>query len=219
VLNCSLAWTLLAWGQQAIPSGVAGVLNSTSPLFVILLGFLLPKSPAPTVMKLAGLLLGFAGVVMVVGVDALQGLSQSIWSQLAVLAGAVCYAGAALYGKRLAHLSPLVTATGTLLFALPCMLVLSFTLEQPFNLQPSQKALGAALFLGVFCTAVAFILYFRLLQTLGSLGVASQSYLRAGVSVLLGLLILGEQPTATALLGLIAIIVGVACINWPVKKT
>ena len=221
VLNSSVAWLVLAWGSQYVPSGTAGVLNSTSPLFVFLLtaGSANASSSANTsALKILGVVLGFVGVLLVVGVDALRGLGQQTWAQAAVLFGAFLYACAALNGKRLAHLSPLATATGTMLWATLSLVPLSLALERPWAITPSVTSLAAAVTLAILCTGIALIIYFRLMKTLGAMGVASQSYLRAGVSVLLGLVVLGEQPSATVLLGLTVTIVGVALINWPARK-
>ena len=221
LLNSSVAWLVLAWGAQYVPSGMAGVLNSTSPLFVFLLTALSSNASsggARSMKKITGVVLGFVGVLLVVGIDSLPGLGQQTLAQAAVLCGAFLYACAALNGKRLAHLSPLVTATGTMLWAAVSLVPLSLLLEQPWTLTPSTSSLSAAATLAIMCTGIALIIYFRLIHTLGAMGVASQSYLRAGVSVLLGLFVLGEQLSATVLIGLIVTIVGVALINWPAKK-
>ena len=221
LLNSSVAWLVLAWGAQYVPSGMAGVLNSTSPLFVFLLTALSSNASsggARSMKKITGVVLGFVGVLLVVGIDSLPGLGQQTLAQAAVLCGAFLYACAALNGKRLAHLSPLVTATGTMLWAAVSLVPLSLLLEQPWTLTPSTSSLSAAATLAIMCTGIALIIYFRLIHTLGAMGVASQSYLRAGVSVLLGLFVLGEQLSATVLIGLIVTIVGVALINWPAKR-
>src|SRR5262249_42773379 len=104
------AWTVLAWGQQFVDSGLAGVLNSTSPLFVFLLPALWPRPEPVTLRKAAGALLGLAGVILLIGVDALAGIGQQVLAQLAVLLGAFLYACAALNGRRFASLPPTVTA-------------------------------------------------------------------------------------------------------------
>ena len=132
--------------------------------------------------------------------------------------GAFLYGCAALNGKRLAHLSALVTATGTMLWAVLTLVPLSLMLEQPWTIRPTFASIAAAATLAIFCTGVALTIYFRLMKTLGAMGVASQSYLRSGVSVLLGLFVLGEQLSGTVLLGLVVTIVGVAMINWPTRE-
>ncbi len=213
ILNCSLAWMVLAWSQQFIPSGTAGVLNSTSPLFVVVLTLLFTKKWVWR--EVAGALIGFAGVVTIVGPGALQSASASQqWAYAGVLFGALLYACAALNGKRLNSLAPLVTATGTMLCAAVVLLPIAL-LDRPWTLAPSARSLGAAVLSGVFSTAIAMTIYFRLVRTLGALGVASQAYLRAGFSVLLGVLILGERPGLPVLAGLALIVCGVALINWP----
>lgn len=219
LLNSSVAWLVLAWGQQFLASGLAGVLNSTSPLFVFVLTAFSAQRGAQSLAKVTGVVLGFVGVALVVGLDVLQGLVQQTLAQGAVLFGAFLYACAAINGKRLAHLSPLVTATGTMLWAVATLLPLSLAFDQPWTLRPSALACLAAATLSLLGTGLALIIYLRLIKTLGPMGVASQSYLRAGVSVLLGLVILGEQLSATVIAGLAAIIVGVALINVPAKKS
>jgi drug/metabolite transporter (DMT)-like permease len=148
-------------------------------------------------------------------VDVLGTLGRDVLPQLATLVSALLYAVAALHGRRLAHVAPLVTAAATTLLAAVCLVPASLLLEHPWTLALSMRSLGAACALGFFCTAVALLLYFRLLRTLGPMGVTSQSYLRSGVSVLLGILVLGEHVSPAVGIGLAAIILGVAAINWP----
>ncbi len=218
-LNSIGAWTVLAWGQQYVDSGLASVLNSTSPIFVFLATFLLTRHEAAGVLKLTGACLGLIGVALIVGPDVLSGFGQEALAQGAILLGAMLYAGAAIHGRRLGHLSPTVAATGTMIWASVSLVPLSLALEQPWTLSPTPTdlgtALGAALILAIACTAIALLIYFRLLRTLGSMGVASQSYLRAGIGVALGILILGETLTPMITLGIALSILGVAVINFP----
>lgn len=213
-LNSYGAWTLLAWGQRQIESALGAVLNSTSPLFVFLFTVLVTRHEATGGLRLVGACLGLGGVVLIVGTDALNGLGGQVAAQIAVLVSAGLYAAAALHGRRFAHLPPVVTAAGTMLCASAVLLPASLVLDRPWTLTPSMTALVAALVLGVACTGLALLLYFRLVRTLGSLGVASQSYLRAGVGVLLGVLVLGETLTPTVIAGVVAAIAGVVAINW-----
>lgn len=207
LLNSILPWTLLAWGQQYVDSGLAGILNSTSPIFVLLLTLRAARR------ETAGAVLGLFGVILIVGAGAVFGLGEEVLAQLAILLAALLYAGAAIYGRRLAPLPPLAAAAGTMVWASLWLVPASLLVDRPWTMQPSAASLAAALALGVLCTAGALLLYFRLLRTLGSMGVASQSYLRAGVSVLLGWAVLGEQITWTTALGLLAVFAGVAALN------
>lgn len=216
-LNSIGAWTILAWGQQYVDSGLASVLNSTSPIFVFLFTAFITHHETSNPLKLLGACLGLFGVVLIIGVDALAGLGEQIAGQLAAITGAVLYACAAIYSKRLSHISATVAATGTMIWASIVLIPASLLLEHPWTLTPSITAIGAACFLGIFCTGFALIIYFRLARTLGSMGVASQAYLRAGVGVLLGVVFLGEQITFVIGFGLLAAILGVAAINAPHK--
>ncbi|MEP3274839.1 MAG: EamA family transporter [Stappiaceae bacterium] len=209
------AWTLLAWGQQKIDSGLASVLNSTSPIFVFFFTLLVTRHETVSWLKFIGGCLGLSGVVMIVGVDVLHGVGHQVTGQLAALGGAILYACAAIYGRRFSAMEPVTVATGTMLCATACLVPLSLIIDRPWTLTPSTQSVLAALFLAVFCTGIALQIYFRLINTLGSMGVASQAYLRAGVGVLLGMIFLGEQFTLIIGFGLAAAILGVAAINLP----
>lgn len=217
VFNSIGAWTVLAWGQQYVDSGLASVLNSTSPIFVFLITAFVTRHEMLGGRKLAGAALGVFGVVMIVGVDALRGLGDQVAGQVACLVGAVLYAGAAVYGKRFDHISAVATATGTMIWASVVLVPIALVLDQPWTLRPGMTALAATAILSIFCTGVALLVYFRLVRTLGAMGVASQSYLRAGIGMVLGLVFLGETFTLPVALGLCAAIAGVALINWPAK--
>lgn len=212
------AWTVLAWGQQYVGSGLASVLNSTSPIFVFLITALVTRHEALGGRKLFGAALGVLGVVLIVSVDALRGLGDQVAGQIACLVGAALYAGSAIYGKRFGHISAVTAAAGTMIWASVVLVPFALILEQPWKLAPGMTAIAATAVLSIVCTGVALLIYFRLVRTLGSMGVASQSYLRAGISVILGLIFLGEAFTLPVAVGLGAAIGGVALINWPVSQ-
>ncbi len=213
LLNATGAWLLLTWGQQYIDSGLAGVLNSTSPLFVVLITVLISRHEIVTPSKIVGVFLGFFGVVFIIGPDALNELGRQVFAQLAAVGGAILYALAAINGKTFNRLAPVVTATGTLLCAAVVLVPASLVIDRPWLLTPTASSVAAVAGLALFSTAAAFLLYFRLLKTLGSLRVASQAYLRAAISVLLGVAVLGEQLTVTLLIGICCALGGVALIN------
>lgn len=205
-------------GQQYVDSGLASVLNSTTPIFVFFITLFFTRHESTGALKLVGACLGVVGVILIVGIDAVNGFGQQVIAQLAVLLGALLYACAAIYGKKLSHLSPLLSATGTMIWATICLIPLSMAIEQPWSLRPSVDSAIAAIVLSTFCTGAALLLYFRLVRTLGSIGVASQSYLRAGVGVILGMSILGEKITFIIGLGLLFVILGVVAINAPILR-
>ena len=212
------AWTVLAWGQQFVGAGLASVLNSTSPIFVILMIACVTRHEGLGGRKLLGAAIGVIGVVLVVGVDVLDGLGEQVAGQVACLIGAALYAGAAIYGKRFGHLSAVTTAAGTMIWASAVLVPAALILERPWTLSPSFAAIAATFVLSVLCTGLALLIYFRLVRTLGSMGVASQSYLRAGVGVILGMVFLGETFTVPIALGLVIAVAGVVLINLPQRS-
>ena len=131
IFNSIGAWTVLAWGQQYVDSGLAGILNSTSPIFVFFITWLWTRHEAVSGDKLIGALLGLAGVILIVGVNALDGFGQNIAAQLAVLSGAMLYGLAAIYGKRFADLPPSVTAACTMIWAAVILIPMSLVIDRP----------------------------------------------------------------------------------------
>ncbi len=211
------AWMLVAWGQQYVESGLAAVLNSTSPIFVFLLTWLVTKHEAVSRRKIIGAFTGLAGVILIIGIDALQSLGQQVIAQLALLLSAMFYGYAAIIGKRFAALPSTVTAAGVMIAATCVLVPASLIVDQPWTLSPSLTSLAAVIILGIFGTAVALLLYFRLINTLGSMNAASQSYLRMGIGVILGMIIFGEQLSFVVALGVVVAILGVALINMPTR--
>lgn len=217
MIGSIIPWVSLAWGQQYVDSALASVLNSTSPIWVLFITVLFLKGANPPALKMLGAGLGFCGVVLIIGTDALAGLGQHIWGQLAVLIGAVLYGCASIYGRRFHDVPNTVTAASTSVLSALFLVPLSFIVDKPMSLSPSMASLGAVLMLGVFSTGIALLIYFRLLKSLGSLGVASQAYLRAGVGVGLGVFVLGETITITVGIGIGIALLGVILINLPVR--
>lgn len=217
IFNSIGAWTVLAWGQQFVDSGLASVLNSTSPIFVFIFIALFTRHESLGLRKTLGACIGILGVILIVGTNALRGLGLQVAGQLACLTGAALYACGAIYGKRFGHISPAATAAGTMTWAATVLVPAALVTERPWTIAPDLRAIAATLALSILCTGVALLVYFRLVQTLGSLGVASQSYLRAGVGVILGTALLGETFDVLVLIGLAAAILGVALINWPTR--
>lgn len=218
IFNSIGAWTILVWGQQYIDSGLASVLNSTSPIFVFFITLFVTRHEQINSLKLIGSCIGVLGVILIVGVESLNGLASQLLGQLAALTGAFLYACGAIYGKKFNHLSGTITATGTMLWATICLVPLSLIIDKPWTLNPSLKAILATLVLSTLCAGGALIIYFRLIKTLGSMGVASQAYLRAGIGIMLGVIFLGEKITLLMGCGLFAVIIGVIFINLPAQR-
>lgn len=219
LLNSTGPWLLLAWGQQYAGTAVSSVLNSTSPLWVFALSFIvLRRGQLPGGRQLTGALLGFAGVVLIIGVGALESLGQNLVPQLAVFFSAALYGTAALRGQLFKGLPPIVPATGTLICSSLVLVPLSLAVDEPWSLAPDAVGWMSTIILGLVCTALAFLIYFRLLSTLGAMGTASQAYLRAGVGVFLGVVFLSERPDLETFAGICLAILGVILINWPKSR-
>jgi drug/metabolite transporter (DMT)-like permease len=217
-LNSVVPFTLLAWAEQTTPAGLATILNSTSPIFAFLLTALITRHEVVTGRKLFGVAAGLLGTCLIVGVAALGGLGQQLWAQLAIVAATICYAGAAIFGRGFKDLDPMMPAAGSLICGAAILIPASLVVDQPWTLAPSAASLLALLALAVFSTALAFVIYFRLVQTLGSVGTTAQAYLRVPIGVAIGVVALGERLSSTAWLGLACVLAGVIAMTLPARK-
>jgi drug/metabolite transporter (DMT)-like permease len=215
-LNNAVPFALIVWGQSHIASGLAAILNAMTPLFTVVLAHVLTADERMTAGKVAGVIFGLVGVTIVVGPDALGGLGTGVLSELAVLAAALCYAVAGLYGRRFRRmgLPPLITATGQVTAAAAMLLLPSLLLDCPWLLPlPSLTIWGALFGSALFCTALGYVVYFRLLASAGATNLLLVTFLIPVSAILLGVLILGEQLAPRHFLGMAAIGLGLAAID------
>jgi len=217
-LNSVIPWTMIAWGERTLDAGLATILNSTSPIFTFFLTLAISRHEALTTRKLFGVVAGMAGICLIVGVQALAGFGEQLTAQIVTVLAAVCYAGAAIFSRGFKGLDPMAPAAGSLLCGAAVLIPLGLVVEQPWTITPSANALLALLGLAVFSTAAAFVIYFRLIQTLGSVGTTAQAYLRVPIGVALGVLFLGEHLSPTAWIGLACVVVGVAAMTIPARS-
>ncbi|QAA98168.1 MULTISPECIES: DMT family transporter [Agrobacterium tumefaciens complex] len=217
-INSVLPFTLIAWAEQSIDAGLAVILNATTPIFTFLLTALVIRHEPVSGRKLFGTIAGMTGVCLIIGVEALSGAGEAIWSQLAVLTAAFSYACAAIFSKNFKGLDPIMPAAGSLICGAVLLLPVSLIVDRPWTLSPSAASLTALVCLSVFSTALAFMIYFRLMQTLGSVGTTSQAYLRVPVGVAIGMAFLGEMPTPAMWVGLVCVIAGVLAMTLPSRR-
>jgi drug/metabolite transporter (DMT)-like permease len=217
-LNSVVPWTLIAWAERSVDAGLATILNSTSPIFTFFLTLAVAHQEAASQRKLFGVVVGLAGICLIVGVQAFESLGQALVAQLAIVAATICYAGAAVFGRGFKGLDPIVPAAGSLLCGALVLVPLSIVFERPWAVSPSASSLLALLGLALFSTALAFVIYFRLIQTLGSVGTTAQAYLRVPIGVALGVLLLGERLSPTAWAGLACVVLGVAAMTIAPRK-
>jgi drug/metabolite transporter (DMT)-like permease len=212
-LQSAIPFWLISWGELFIASGLAGVLNATPPLFVFLITSFITRDAPIDRRKAAGVAVGLCGVIAVVGPEALRGVGAAPLAQIAILGASLSYAVAPLWARRFAGQPAVVTAAGAMIGASVVMVPAALILDRPWTLSPSAQSIAAAVALAILSTGLAMTIFFRLLGTLGALGTTSGSYLRAGVSVALGMLFLGESFSASAVLGMALIVAGVALVN------
>ncbi|HBL0048475.1 TPA: EamA family transporter [Klebsiella pneumoniae] len=219
-LQCALPYTLISWGEKEISSGLAGVLNATPPVFVLLISlFTGTGKHMLSGRKITGTAIGMLGVISIMGFSVLSSVGSSVLlAQFAVLGASLCYAISPLIVSRYASISPLITSTGSMLSASAMMLPVALVVDSPWRLTPSVDALLAAAALAVVCTALAMLMYFRLVNTLGPLITASGGYLRAGFSVLSGVLFLNERSSLSTATGMLLIVVGIMFVTVPPRK-
>jgi drug/metabolite transporter (DMT)-like permease len=217
-LNSVIPFTLIAWAEQTVDAGLATILNSTSPIFAFLLTVVMTRHEPVSARKLFGVAAGVCGICLIIGVQALDGLGRELWAQFAIVAATVCYAVAAIFGRSFKGLDPIMPAAGSLLCGAAILVPISLFADRPWTLAPSPQSVAALLGLSVISTALAFVIYFRLVHTLGSVGTTAQAYLRVPIGVAIGVVFLGETLTSTAWAGLVCVIIGVAAMTIPARR-
>lgn len=218
LLNGVLPFTLLAWAQQEVEASLAAILNACAPLMTFL--WLAQRGrEAVGARKLLGVLVGLAGTALLLGADALHVVTQRFASEAAIVLATACYAAAAVHGRKFDALPPVVPAAGSLACAALVLVPACLLVDRPWTLSASASSLAALLALAVFCTALALVLYFHLLATVGSVGTSAQAYLRVPIGVAIGVVFLGERLAPAAWLGLVGVVLGVAAMTIPAQRT
>ena len=205
IFNAAIPFWLLAWSEQRLDSGLAAVLQASTPLFTALLAFGFSHGDRVIGGRLVGVVVGFLGVVLLVGAQP----RGDVLSALAVLLTAFCYAAAALYaGRRLLAAPPLVTSLGTL--AIASIVTLPLGVAQLPGTMPSWKAIGSIVALGAAGLSIAYLLYFAIIAGAGANYAVLVTYLVPALALGYGAIFLDEAITASAVAGLALILAGVA---------
>ncbi|MCK1391306.1 DMT family transporter [Bradyrhizobium sp. 1] len=218
VLNSVIPWTLIAWGERYVDASLATILNSAGPIFTFLLTAVITRHETTSPRKLFGVVAGMAGILLIVGVDAFHDLGGGLVAEAAIVVATICYACAAIFGRSFKGLDPMAPAAGSLLAGAAALIPASLVVEHPWTLSPSLSSVLALLALAVFSTAAAFAIYFRLIQTLGSVGTTAQAYLRVPIGVGISVAFLGESLNQTAWIGLACVVLGVAAMTIPARQ-
>ena len=213
----ALPFTLICWGESHIDSGLAGLLNSTPPLFALIITIFILREGGAHRRNILGVITGFIGVLIILSPDLITGSHNRVLGQLAITGSSLSYAVGAIYARRFSSQPAALTAACSMAMATVAIAPVSFYFDLPWILTPSIEAIWSIGCLGVFSTAIAMVIYFRLIKTLGPIAVSNGSYLRAGFSVVLGILFLNEDFSLIIAVGFILILLSVAIVSTPIN--
>lgn len=216
LLNNIIPFCLIVWGQTHIASGLASILNATTPLFTVIVAHFLTADEKMTGNKLAGVLIGFAGVATMIGPAAFGGAISGLWGQIAILGAAISYSFAGIFGRRFKAMGvpPLMTATGQISSSTLMLIPAALLIDKPWTLaMPSLGTWGALIGIALLSTALAYLIFFRILATAGATNLALVTFLIPVSAILLGSLILREQLEIKHFAGMAMIAAGLAAID------
>jgi len=221
MLNNVIPFILIVWGQGQIASGLASILNATTPLFTVVVAHFLTRDEKLTPLRGFGVLAGIAGVVVLLGPDIIKqgfvdGLGGKLLPQLAILGAAFSYGFASIFGRRFKALgvSPMATAAGQVSASTIMLLPIMLIIDKPWTIaMPSAQTIWAILGLGLAATAIAYVLYFKVLERAGATNVSLVTFLIPVSAIFLGIIFLSETFYFTHLFGLALIGVGLAAID------
>lgn len=206
LLNNAIPFSLIFWGQKEIGAGLASILNATTPLFTVIVAHVFTADERAGPLKIAGVLAGMLGVAVMIGSDVAAGFGGHIAAELAVLGAALSYGFAGVFGRRFRAQPPLVVASGQLTGSSILLLLPVLLLDQPWSLPlPGWQPIAAIIALALVSTALAYVIFFRILKRAGSTNLSLVTLLIPPSALLLGVLFLGEviAPHHLAGMGLI----------------
>jgi drug/metabolite transporter (DMT)-like permease len=203
-----IPFLLISWGQRLIPSSTTAILGATTPLFTALINIVTRAEEKINVERIIGLIVGFVGVIVAIGI---AGATEGNWiGELCVLGAAVCYAISALYSRRVfGGMKPIVPSTGQMIASASLLIPIALIWDGMPTVLPSATSITALLILAVFCTAIAYILYYQLIDSVGATKASMVSFLIAPFGVVYGSVFLQEPINPNAIAGLVIIIVGI----------
>ena len=214
LLNNCIPFSLIFWGQLTIASGLAAIFNATTPLFTVVLAHFLTRDEKLTFPRIAGVIFGIIGVVVMIGPELLDDLGTNVIAQLAVLVAAISYGFAGIYGRRFASQPPVITAAGQLsassIILLPIVVVME---PETFLIMPDMITISAVIALALLSTALAYVLYFRILKVAGATNLLLVTFLIPVSAIALGVLVLGEQIETLQIVGMAFIALGLIAMD------
>lgn len=217
-LNNMIPFSLILWGQQYVTSSVASIINASSPLFSVILAHYMTDEERMTPARITGIALGFTGVAVLIGVDAVRVTGSVLAGQLAMVLSSLSYAFAAIYGRRFRRQQPLKTATGVLTAAAVLSLPMMLLFENPLQASPEGDAWLALSGLVLLSTSLAFVLYFKTLQRTGPTNLLLVTFLIPVSAIILGVLILKETLHWNAIAGMALVFTGLGVMDGRVFR-
>jgi len=208
VIGNVLPFSLISWAELTVDSSVASILIGTAPLISFVLGHFITSDEKLTLDRVVGVLIGFGGMIVLIGPEAIMQLGLNAVSQLAIIIGAGFYVGANFIARGIPKMDPLARASGVLITAAVIAVPLALMFDQPWDLLPSARSLAALVVLGLFPTALAIILLFFLIMRIGATFVSLNNYLNPVLGVIWGVLFIGEVPSTQVYIGLTLILGG-----------
>ena len=216
VLNNAIPFSLIVQGQTQITSGLASILNATTPLFTILVAGFYLTDERFSFLRVLGVVAGFSGVILMVGPEALGGLGADFWAQLCALGAALSYGFASVFGRRFRELKvdPVMVATGQVTMSSFVLWPIALWIDGPQDILGLSFNAAASMFgLAMLCTAFAYILYFRILERAGATNISLVTFLVPISAIILGVLVLGEPIFIKEIIGMTLIGLGLAIID------
>jgi drug/metabolite transporter (DMT)-like permease len=215
-INGAIPFSLIAWGQSHVASGLASILIAVTPLIAVVGAHFATTDERMTGGRLAGVLTGLLGVIVLIGPEALGGFGAGLLGQVAIILAAVIYASASIYGRRFSKqgVPPLVVATGQVSAANVLLLPLVLLIDKPWQLAaPSALSWAAIGSLGVISTGVAYLLYFRVLAAAGATNLMLVNFLVPITAIVLGIMVLNEVLLTQHIAGMLLIAAGLALMD------
>ena len=216
LLNNAIPFSLIVWGQTHVASGLASILNATTPFFTVIVAHALTADERLSRNRLVGVLIGLAGVVVLIGPQALSGLGEDVAGQLAIVGAAISYAFAGVFGRRFRRMGipPMATAAGQVTASSLLLLPIALLVDRPWQLaMPGTTVWLAILGMALLSTALGYIVYFRLLASAGAVNLLLVTFLIPPSAILLGVFLLGERLETTDFAGMALIGLGLAAID------
>jgi drug/metabolite transporter (DMT)-like permease len=214
IINIAIPFSLITYAELTVDSSLAAVINGAVPLFVIVIAAMFLKGETVTINRVAGLVVGFIGVAVLVGLDVTDLGSANTLGELALIGATISYAVGNVYNKAHVHgLRPMIPALFQVFFGLLVTGALAFLTEHPLAVIPAPEAILAVVWLGLLGSGLAYLFYFRILQRWGATRTSTVAYLLPVVGIGLGALVLHEAVAINTLIGTILVVGGIALVN------